>query len=211
MRRLGDALKQLRKRNGWTLADVSQKSGLSISALSKVQNGQMSLTYDKLVSLSRGLGVDVTYFFAPEPAGQPRAGGGSGTVVMGRRSIHRQGDGIHVSTPVYDHVYPAAELSRKMMAPIYAEPKARTLEEFGPLMRHPGEEYTIVLDGRVEVQTEFYAPVILERGEGIYIDSMMGHAYLAASDDYCRVLSVCTASDVEVEAALTGHGDDHEG
>lgn len=207
LRRLGEALKQLRKRKGWTLAEVSRRSGLSISALSKVQNGQMSLTYDKLVGLSSGLGVDVTYFFAPDAGAAAMAGAPNAAMVTGRRSVHRLGDGAHISTPVYDHVYPASELSHKLMAPIFADLKARTLEEFGPLMRHPGEEFTAVIEGRVEVHTEFYAPVVLEKGDAIYIDSTMAHAYLAAGDGPCRVLSVCTSSEHEMRTVLVGHGD----
>ena len=210
LRRLGDALKQLRKRNGWTLAEISRRSGLSISALSKVQNGQMSLTYDKLVALSAGLGVDVTYFFSPEAA-ETAAEPGGRSMVTGRRSVHRDGDGARVSTPVYDHTYLASELSHKLMAPILVDLKARTLEEFGPLMRHPGEEFTVVMEGRVEVCTEFYAPVELEKGDGIYIDSTMAHAYLAADDGRCRVLSVCTSSETEMKEALITHGDDAPG
>jgi hypothetical protein len=32
------------------------------------------------------------------------------------------------------------------------------------------------------VHTEFYAPEILDEGDGIYLDSTMGHAYLNAGE-----------------------------
>lgn len=197
LRRLAEALRQLRELNGWTLADMSERTGLSISGLSKVQNGQMSLTYDKLARLSDGLGVDVTYFFAPDPAATAVAGG-QASVITARRSINRAGDGAPISTAIYDHLYPASDLSHKRLVPIFAELKARTLDEFGELIRHPGEEFTVVMDGRVEVHTEFYAPVVLNKGDSIYIDSTMGHAYLAAGDGPCVVLSVCSSTESEV-------------
>jgi hypothetical protein len=37
-----------------------------------------------------------------------------------------------------------------------------------------------MLEGRIEVHTECYEPVILDAGESLYIDSQMGHAYVLA-------------------------------
>jgi hypothetical protein len=103
---------------------------------------------------------------------------------------------------MYDYLYPASDLSNKRLLPLYAELKARTLDEFGPLMRHPCEDFTVVLDGRVEVQTEFYSPVVLEVGDSVYFDSTMAHGYLAADEGRCRVLSVCTSAEVPLKAAV---------
>jgi oxalate decarboxylase/phosphoglucose isomerase-like protein (cupin superfamily) len=50
-----------------------------------------------------------------------------------------------------------------------------------------------VLRGKVEVHTEFYEPVILIRGDALYIDSAMGHATLNAGEHEALVLSVCTS------------------
>ena len=49
-----------------------------------------------------------------------------------------------------------------------------------------------MLDGRIEVHTEFYDPVVLEQGESIYIDSQMGHAYVVAEG--CERGDACSAS-----------------
>ena len=58
--------------------------------------------------------------------------------------------------------------------------KARSLAEFGDLVRHDGQEFLYVLSGRVIVHTEFYGPMTLQEGQAMYIDSTMGHAYLVA-------------------------------
>jgi len=60
-----------------------------------------------------------------------------------------------------------------------------------------------VLKGRVVVNTEFYDPVVLEQGQSIYIDSNMGHAYLAADGcDEAEVLGVMSSADEELMQAL---------
>jgi hypothetical protein len=41
-------------------------------------------------------------------------------------------------------------------------------------------------------------------GDSIYLDSTMGHAYLAASDGPCRVLAVCSGTESQMIAAVGG-------
>ena len=57
--KLGECLKALRRRHGWTLQDVNRRTGVAVSTLSKVENDQMSLTYDKLLQISEGLGINL--------------------------------------------------------------------------------------------------------------------------------------------------------
>ena len=80
------------------------------------------------------------------------------------------------------------------MVPILADISARTLEAFGPLIRHAGEEYFLVIEGRVAVHTEFYGTETLERGDAIYLDSTMGHAYLNAGPGTACGVCVCSGS-----------------
>ncbi len=194
----GAALRTLRMRKSWTLADVSERTGLPVSTLSKIENGKMSLTYDKLARISAGLEVDIAELFSP------RVAIANGGVPSGRRSITRAGQGQAIETDNYDHLYPASELLNKRFVPIVAELHARTLAEFGELIRHDGEEYTFVLDGTVEFHSELYAPVVLHKGDSIYFDSGMGHAYLAADAGPCRVLSICSGAESQLIAATRG-------
>ncbi len=74
--------------------------------------------------------------------------------------------------------------------------RAHSAHEFGELVRHQGEEFIYVLEGRIEVHSEFYDPVALETGEGIYIDSSMGHAYVVGEGcEEALVLGVCSSAD----------------
>ena len=134
----------------------------------------------------------------------PRAAIANGGVPSGRRSITRAGQGQAIETDNYDHLYPASELLNKRFVPIVAELRARTLAEFGELIRHEGEEYAFILDGTVEFHSELYAPVILHKGDSIYFDSGMGHAYLAAGTGPSRVLSICSGAESQLMEAMRG-------
>ena len=67
---------------------------------------------------------------------------------------------------------------------------ARSVEEWGPLSRHEGDEWMYVLSGSMELHTEFYAPLTMRTGDSVYIDSGMGHAMVALDEPPARVLSV---------------------
>ena len=77
-------------------------------------------------------------------------------------------------------------------------------------MHHSGEEYIYVIEGRVEIHTEFYDPIVLEAGESIYIDSNMGHAYVAAEGcNEATVLGVCSsADDGLMQSLMSLHADE---
>jgi transcriptional regulator with XRE-family HTH domain len=190
-------MRGLRNRFGWTLKEMSEHSGIPLSTLSKVEHDRLTLTYDKVQQVSQRLKVPMSELFAAaaEPVREPR--------VTGRRSLGRIEDSVRVTTPNYDYFYLNTELRRKRMIPIITRIRAKSLEEFGELVRHEGEEVVYVIKGRIEVHTEFYDPVVIDEGELIYIDSSMGHAYLVAEGcEEAVTLGVCSAEDEHLAKEL---------
>ena len=191
----GSVLKGLRLANGWTLSEVSRRTGLPVSTLSKVENDKMSLSYDKLARISLGLDIDIGLLFSSEPSAPL-------SLATGRRSITRAGEGRVIETEPYGHIYPATDILNKRFVPILAEVRAHSVSEFDELIRHPGEEYTFVLEGTIELHTDLYAPVTLEVGDSIYFDSGMGHVYLSKGPRPARVLTICSGDESKLIAAL---------
>jgi transcriptional regulator with XRE-family HTH domain len=188
-------LKKLRIQKGLTLKEVSERTGYPVSTLSKIENDRVSLTYDKLTRISAGLEVDFSSLFGAQE---------DAAAAHGRRAITRSGEGRSIESKNYFHLYPATELLHKRLIPIIVEIRARSIEEFGELVRHTGEEYLYVLEGEIDVFTSSYAPVRLKTGDSIYVDSTMGHAYVAASSGPCRVLCVCSGSESQMISAIGG-------
>ena len=104
---------------------MSQRTGLPVSTLSKVENDKMSLTYDKLTRISEGLEIDIAQLF-----GGADPGGEASGALTGRRSITRSGEGKSIETQTYGHLYPAADLLNKRLVPIIADVRARSPDEF---------------------------------------------------------------------------------
>jgi transcriptional regulator with XRE-family HTH domain len=198
---LGKLLRAMRSHNGWTLREMSDRSGIPVSTLSKVEHDRLTLTYDKLQQLSQRLGIRMSELFAETSEETEVA-------VTARRSIGRLDRAIQVTTPNYDYHFLCPELRRKRMIPLITNIRAKTVEQFGELVRHSGEEYIYVLDGRIEIHTEFYDPVVLEKDESIYIDSQMGHAYVVADGcEQATVLGICSSADEDLMSSLLNlHG-----
>ena len=193
--RPGVMLRALRLQRGWTLSGVAQRTGFPVSSLSKIENGKVALTYDKLARLCKGLDVDIGVFFADD------APGPAGSLATGRRSIVRKGDGQVIETDTYLNRFVATDLLNKRFVPIFGEVFAKSIDEFGELIRHPGEEYTYVLGGTLELHTELYAPIRLEAGDSIYFDSGMAHAYIDVGTEPCRVLTICSGEETQLMSA----------
>jgi transcriptional regulator with XRE-family HTH domain len=198
---LGTVMKSIRSRNGWTLKEMSAKSGIPVSTLSKVEHDRLTLSYDKLQQLSQRLSIRMSDLFAEDDEGAaPR--------VTGRRSIGTIDQAVRVTTDNYDYHYLCTDLRQKRMIPIITRIRAHSAREFGDLVRHQGEEFIFVLEGEVEIHTEFYDPVALKTGQGIYLDSSMGHAYVVAEGyEEALVLGVCSsADDGLMDSLMSLHG-----
>ncbi|QAY75464.1 helix-turn-helix domain-containing protein [Sphingosinicella sp. BN140058] len=180
---LGERLRHLRRERGMTLEDVGRRTGLAASTLSKIENDQMSPTFDVVQKLAVGLDIDITELFASN----------SGQDAAGRRSVTLSGTGRLMETEVYRHRLIAAELKNKKILPFVTTIKARSAEDFKTWSQHSGEEFLYVLKGEICFQTEHYEPAILGVGDSIYINSNMEHACYSTSEEDAVVLWVNTA------------------
>jgi transcriptional regulator with XRE-family HTH domain len=196
---LGALIRRCRQQNGWTLRQMSEKVGIPLSTLAKVEADKLSMTYDKLQQFTAGLGLTMAQFLAQAEAGDPRA---APQLVTGRRSLTTNSHAVEIRTPNYDYRYLCADLRDKRMVPIIVRIRAHDAAEFGEPVHHKGEEFIYVLEGKVEVHLQLYTPVVLNAGEGVYIDSTMGHAYFAKDCESALVLAVCSSEDPNLAAEL---------
>lgn len=178
---IGERLKEWRSKSGLTLAAVSARTGVASSTLSKIENDQVSVSYYTLKRICDGLDLPIEEFINP----------GHKTFAPGRRSITKLDAGSLFECRQYVYSAHSTDLSRKDMIPLEMTIIARSADEFEDWNKHEGEEFVYVLDGEIEIHTEFYAPTRLKAGESIYFDSSMGHLYISVSVGNARVLSVC--------------------
>lgn len=177
---IGARLRRLRQDRGWTLADVSERTGLAVSTLSKVERGRMSLAYDKFGILAAVLGLDIAELFTD------RAGSGRCPEPV----ITRQGEEqSHTSGPYVYGILSAGMRGRQMM-PVRGRILARSLAEFPEWQSHPGEEFLHVLSGAIELHIEGAVPIPLAAGDSVYFDSGRRHVYLSTDPQDAEILTV---------------------
>jgi len=198
---LADRVRSLRLGRKWTLDTASKRTGLSISSLSKIENGQMSPTYDALLKLARGFDLDIAALVADGPGGPggsgrpggsggPSGSGGPAGPAIGRRSITRAGEGAPYVSPTCDHRMLAADLSQKALLPFRTVIRARSLTDYPDWDRHDSDDFLYVIEGALIVFTELYTPVELAAGDSIYMDGRMGHACVSTGPADAVVLWV---------------------
>ncbi|MCP5181790.1 MAG: helix-turn-helix transcriptional regulator [Pseudomonadales bacterium] len=171
-----------------TLAMLSGASGISTANISKTENGLISPTYDVLENLARGLGITFSELVSDQDvdaADTQRSEAGLVSVNQGQPEAP-------ISSAQYDYFYLSGDLQTKRMVPIIMDLKARSLDDFGELIVHGGEEFIYVLRGRVDVITANHAPQRLRAGDSMYLDSGTGHAFLAAGRLPARILTIAT-------------------
>lgn len=177
---IGTQLKSIRKNNKLTLEEASKLTGLARSTLSKIENEQISPTFTAMQKLATGLDIDLPQLFTKPNKKQ----------ATGRRDITLRGTGKTHLTSTYEHELLATQISNKKMMPYKARVHARSFEDFGEWVRHEGEEFLLVLEGEVQLLTEFYEATTLTAGDNAYYDATMGHLVISVSEEDAVILWV---------------------
>lgn len=185
-KRVGERLRAIRKEHGLTLKALSARSGVALSTLSKIELGQISVSYEKFAAVAHALEVDIAALFDARAGAAPAAG--RRPVVV--RSTLAEAPSYDAEN--YDYRLLATEFPAKRMTPLHGTIVARRLEEFPDYIRHPGQEFVMVLSGRVRIHFETGEAIELARQESAYFDSGVGHVYLSTSKADAQVMVVMT-------------------
>lgn len=152
---VGPRLKALRVERGATLAQLSERTGISVSTLSRLESGQRRPTLELLLSLARAHQVQLDDLVDAPVTGDPR---------VHARPIHRNGVTMLPLTrrpggvQAYKMVWPA---SRPGPDPALAT--------------HEGYEWLYVMSGRIRLRLGEH-DMVLGHGEAAEFDTRVPHA-----------------------------------
>ncbi len=167
-RALGRLMRELRTREGLTLAALSEQVGVSASALSQFESGKTEPSLGTLWRLGRALNASLFDFFAGEPAPTVHVTTAQERTVM----VHGRAR--------YEAVTRSSQ-RRLDLFYLYLQPGD------GPVRNavgHAGEECGTVLSGRLEVSAGDTTHV-LGPGDGIWFLSDQPHTFSVVGDDEC--------------------------
>lgn len=170
---VGQRIKEIRKKKGLLLKELAEKTGLSSSYLSLVENGRTSPSLKVLEKVAQALDVP-SFFFLMQDLDKAIEN------VVVRKS----------ERPTFR--FPNARYSLEILTPIFNKSLRRMFDVFYVVvepcsflnqvfMMHEADEFSVVLSGTIDVlvQDERFP---LAEGDSIYIPSLAPHNYYNSGD-----------------------------
>ncbi|MGB3072477.1 MAG: XRE family transcriptional regulator [Ottowia sp.] len=191
----GRRLRNARKGLGWTLQQLSELSGVSVPTISRAERGQLALGYENFAALGHALKMDMNAMFAGE---------GVKTTALQAPVVTRSGQGVVYRGLSFAYEFLGTTATGKLMSPVVGTIHARRIEGPEDFARHEGEEFVYVLSGTVEVHFDTGEVVRLGRGDSVYYDSGIGHAYISTSRQLARIVGVTSTESLLMRAARAG-------
>jgi transcriptional regulator with XRE-family HTH domain len=161
---IGNQIRTLRKKHDMTVKDIAGQSGISISMLSKIENGVTSPSLATLVAIATALNVPITTFFMKFD--QKRDA-----------SFVRNGEGLLIERRGSRSGHQYRLLGHSVSGEIAAEPYLITLTEEAdpyPVFQHDGIEFIYMLEGEVDYRhaDKTYS---LRKGDSLFFDATAPH------------------------------------
>lgn len=168
-------IKRLRQSNGYTLKDLSNKTGLSISFLSQVERGSSSLAITSLKKIAESFSVPIRQFFLTD-----------NNVHYVLKKEEQKSFQLEGSPIIYARLN--GEFEGRGLEPILVKLAPRVKQE---LDSHPGEEFYYVVKGNILIHlddTEY----IVRKGDTIHFPSQVPHGWENLLDEEAILLSIVT-------------------
>jgi transcriptional regulator with XRE-family HTH domain len=163
-------IKRIRINRKITLKELSKRTGLTEGYLSRIENSQNAPPVATLDRIAKGLNTKVSYLLFSEDG--PHNGEPNIAVIKREKIEQEKLLGSHNFQSSYGYKYQplAPEKTGKNMQPYFMVIDF----EFGETFQHSGEEFFIVLDGKVEFLygSEKY---VLAEGDCVYFDAHIPH------------------------------------
>jgi transcriptional regulator with XRE-family HTH domain len=165
---LCDKIRQKRKEAGKKVSEMAEATGFSSSYISQIERGLTNPSVVALQKIAQALDLPTAYFFEAEQTDKLKNGSNVGIV----RKNERKG-----------LLYPSSNIQYQLLSPdlqgaiefllIKAPPGTITGEE--PFVHH-GQEYGIILQGRMEIWVGSNK-YVLEEGDSIVFNSSEPHRW----------------------------------
>lgn len=172
-------LRAAREKQGFSIQELSQRTGIAQRELEQVEAGQIMLPLGQVIKLSKVLSLKMADMIS--------VGDKAFTIVRaGERSeVQRFGKAKQASHG-YEYVSLAPGKKDRLMEPFLVTLHPASSDEPSS---HDGQEFIYVLDGEMEVIVDDNHD-ILKPGDSIYYDSSTTHLVRAHGDKPAQILAV---------------------
>jgi len=181
---VGNRLKELRNRKGYSLRSLAQLSGLNINTLSLIENGKTSPSVSTLQQLAVALNIQIAAFFESKPEN--------------RRVVFTSGK----DAPVSSHGNARLQYLGKDLAGNKVQPFIISLEPGQVSPEHPavhtGHEFAYCLEGNIRYQIN-NVEYTLHAGDSLVFESHLPHNWTNISPAEARMVLVFIPSNLDID------------
>ncbi len=166
---VGIRIKLLRINQKRTLQEIADKSGLSKSMISKIENDKTIPSVASLVKIASSLGTSVSSLMEQESL--------SKTIVTTQETAKKK----LIKTEKGYMIFPyASEYHDKKMQPfLFVAQKGKVIPH---QLSHEGEEFIYVLEGSMKMQVG-NTKYILKSGDSLYFNAINKHGIMPITDE----------------------------
>jgi len=177
---VGKKLREIRVQKGYSLRNLSDRSGLNINTLSLIENGKTSPSVSTLQQLAVALGISISVFFESEPEKK-------------RIVFTRADDRPEASFNTTRMQNLAKDLASNAVQPFVVT----LLPGFGSgdrMIVHTGHEFVFCLTGAIHyrINGEDY---FLAQGDSLVFESHLPHCWENQSDSPAQILLILLPAD----------------
>lgn len=178
---VGERVKGAREKRGLSLLDISRRTGIEVSLLSEIEEGQSAPPLGTIIKLAKALEMKMGYFISGEEL-RPFT-----IVRRGDRKVVSRYDSKRDKHYGYGYESLAPYKRDRHMEPFLVTLQPAATEE--ERSAHDGQEFIFVLTGSMEVRLgeEIH---VLEPGDAIYYDSTVPHLVKCHGQETTRILAV---------------------
>jgi len=196
MNEVGQHIRSLRKRRGWTLKQLSTHCNLSVSFLSQVERGLSSVSLSSLDVICRALGSTVADFFHDYGGSQSTdvnvSTDSSKVIKTAQQSV------VNISTASIKYRFLSRDFPGRQLEILIGEISPGY---YYPPAAHEGEEFGFVLEGRLKLKIGQHT-YSLEPGDSYHFMATTPHGYEAEGEEVVKILWVQTLKYLQVRNGL---------
>ena len=177
---IGDKLHEIRKSKKITLTELSNKSGVQLATLSRIENKRMTGTLESHIAIAKALGIEVIELYNSVIRDQKKEEISEGTQ----------------SSEIFTHNEKSSfEILTKNVLTKLMMPSLIRIEEGGATQQEQNsptsEKFLFVLEGIVEVFIDIKS-FRLEKNSTLYFDASLPHMFKNIGRGVAKVLCVAT-------------------
>ncbi len=177
---IGDKLQEIRKKKKMTLTELSEKSGIQLATLSRIENKKMTGTIESHIAIAKALEIDVVELY--------------------KSVIHQNKEIELIQAPETSEVFThndksSFEILTKNVLSKHMMPTLIRIEQGGATQQEQGkpnsEKFIFVLEGPIEVVVDTKT-FILKKNNTLYFDGSLPHIFKNTSKNTAKLLCVAT-------------------